>query len=419
MAQHRIDRVRAQRLMREAGLDGLALFGPEAFAYATGHPAGVAAMWRRAGGAIALVPADPALPITAITSDLQEASVRRTSPWADVRAHRIWVDTVDLTGLDAKGQSAAELVAAGYRRAQGDVDPGWRPATFDPAAAFGLLRGALAERGLLRGRIGADLDFLPVADHAALVSLLPETGWADGSQVLRRLRAVKTAAEIDRLRRACQLAEAGLQRMVGAIAAGASQRDLSQAWRAGVSEAAAERGVADLSGTWDYIAVGPEPWQPGGIVAPGALIKADVGCLIDGYSSDSARTYVFGCPTAVARDVFAALAEAFDAGVAQIRAGGTLGAVHAAVADAMRAAGFPRYRRGHFGHGLGASVGSEEWPFMCAGSEVVIEPGMVLAFEVPFYARGLGALMIEDQILVTETGSEPMNSLPRELVAIE
>ncbi len=80
---------------------------------------------------------------------------------------------------------------------------------------------------------------------------------------------------------------------------------------------------------------------------------------------------------------------------------------------------FPGYQRGHFGHSVGASVGSEEWPFISAGSDIVIEPGMVLAFETPFYGNGVGALMIEDQMLVTETGVEVMNTLPRALVRID
>ena len=43
---------------------------------------------------------------------------------------------------------------------------------------------------------------------------------------------------------------------------------------------------------------------------------------------------------------------------------------------------------------------------------------MVLALEAPFYANGIGALMIEEQFLVTPQGAESMNVLPRELVVL-
>ena len=81
----------------------------------------------------------------------------------------------------------------------------------------------------------------------------------------------------------------------------------------------------------------------------------------------------------------------------------------------MRKDGFHEYFRGHFGHSVGGGVGIEEWPFFSADSAELIEPGMVVALEAPFYAQGLGALMIEDQFLVTPDGVEPMNSLPRGL----
>ena len=66
--------------------------------------------------------------------------------------------------------------------------------------------------------------------------------------------------------------------------------------------------------------------------------------------------------------------------------------------------GFETYARGHFGHGVGASIWSEEWPFISADSDAVLEPGMVMAFETPWYIDGLGGFIIEDQVLITETG---------------
>ena len=77
-----------------------------------------------------------------------------------------------------------------------------------------------------------------------------------------------------------------------------------------------------------------------------------------------------------------------------------------------RGAGFPGYTRGHVGHSLGAGLGSEDWPFIAADSPVTLEPGMVMAFECPWYVTGLGGMIIENQVLITETGAEAMNTLP-------
>ncbi len=406
-----IDRTRAERLMQQAGIDALLLFQPEAFRYAIGAPAGVATMWGRAGPAIALVPADRGSRIAAVASDHAAGQIRKAAPEVDLATHRIWIDMVDLSALADRADADPAVVDAAYRD-QGRSGP--RPETFDRSACFSLLRDMLSARGLAQGRIGVDLEFMPAADFLALQRVLPEAVFSDGSEVLRRLRAVKSAREIECLRRAAAAAEGGLSRMAEAVASGVSLGDLSAAWKAGAQATAAAGGFA-LSGHWDFISVGPDLSDMKAVVSPGALIKADVGTLVDGYSSDGARTFCLGPPAPLAQRIFAALEKAFAAGLDQLKPGNSFGAVHAAMLASMRKDGFHEYFRGHFGHSVGGSVGIEEWPFFSDGNAELIEPGMVVALEAPFYAQGLGALMIEDQFLVTPDGVEPMNSLPRGL----
>ncbi|MDS7594848.1 Xaa-Pro peptidase family protein [Agrobacterium tumefaciens] len=401
-----IDRHRAEKLMREAGLDALVLFQPEAFRYAVGAPAGVATMWGRAGSAIALVPCDAAPSISAVVSDHAAPLVAKAAPNVEIRMHRIWIDLVDLAGVETVTE-----VNDAYRRHNSG---GQRPETFDRAACFNLLKELLEERGLATGRIGADLEFLPAADFEALKGAVPGVVWVDGSETLRRLRAVKTRNEIVRLRNAALAAEAGLVEMAEAVRPGVSLGALSAAWKAGAQGYAARSGFS-LSGHWDYISVGPGLSDMAAVVTPGALIKADIGTLVDGYSSDGARTFSFGAVSPLAAEIYSALEHAFSCGLEALRPGNTFGAVHAAMLAAMRSRGFGEYYRGHFGHSVGGSVGIEEWPFFSNKNAEIIEPGMVVAVEAPFYGEGFGALMIEDQFLVTETGAECMTTLPRSL----
>ncbi len=360
----------------------------------------------KAGSAIALVPADAGAGLAAVVSDHAAPIIRRAAPDIDLRCHRIWIDLVDLSGVDTIAQ-----VDAAYRR---NNSGGPRPETFDRTACFGLLSDLLRERGLSAARIGADLEFMPAADFLALRQALPEVNWVDGSTVLKRLRAVKSQREINLLRQASAAAEAGLVEMAAAVRPGAALGQLSTAWKSGAQAYAAKSGFS-LSGHWDFISVGPALSDMTAAVAPGALIKADVGTLVDGYSSDGARTFSWGPVSPLAGDIFKALEAAFARGLDALRPGNTFGAVHAAMLASMRKDGFGEYYRGHFGHSVGGSVGIEEWPFFSHDNPEVILPGMVVALEAPFYGEGVGALMIEDQFLVTASGAECMNSLPRTL----
>ena len=401
-----IDRKRAEALLAADGLDGMVLFRPEAFRYATGLAAGVATMWGRAGSAIALVPAAASARLAAVMSD---HAAGRPAEAIDIRTHRIWIDGVTV----GEAGTIADIDAA--YRASGNVGP--RPETFDQAACFRLLADILAERGLSNAVLGADLDFLPAADFAALKAAIPGVEWRDASDLLRRLRLIKNAREIERLRQAAHCAEAGLESLMRAARPGVQVAALSDAWLAGAREAAATGGYG-LTGHWDYISIGPDLRNPAAALGEGDLIKADVGTLVGGYSSDGARTFVWGKASPLALDIYAALLDAFLSGVAALRPGNTFGHVHETMLSAMRRHGFHEYYRGHFGHSVGAAAGIEEWPFLSHGNGIVIEPGMVLALEAPFYADGLGALMIEEQFLITPAGAETMNRLPRNLVAL-
>jgi Xaa-Pro aminopeptidase len=408
VTQEPIDRTRAQRLMAAADLDALVLFQPEHVATATGTNPGVAALFRRAGAASALVPADPAQRIAAVMPDLMAGAVRLAGAPVDVAFHPIWVDTARV-GPHGEDDPLSAVLGPGEHVT--------RPATFDPRAAFALLAGQLKRLGLARARLGLDLGFVPVADFELLKAALPGATLLDGTDALRRLRMVKTAAEIARLRAAAELGEAGYARALAAVRPAVERAELSVAYADGVRAAAAERGVA-VGGHWDYISIGPDPWGPGRPARAGDILKFDVGVVIGGYSSDFARTVCLGTPSRAARDLHAALLAGLQAGLAALKPGVRLAAIHAVMLDTVRRAGAAAYARGHFGHGLGNDPFSEQWPFIAGDCDVLAEPGMVLAVEAPHYVEGLGGFIVEDQVLVTAEGIEIMTTSPRDLLQL-
>ena len=409
-----INRQRTQQLLQQLGLDALVLAKPESFTWATGAPAGVAAQFRRAGAALALVPADAAVPIAAVTTELFAPPARIALGEAQVRTHPDWVETADIRALaSASGQTAAAMVEQSWQRA--GRAPGFaRPAVFDARGAFLQLGQQLRAQGLASARIGLELDFWPVADFELLKAVLPRARWVDASPVVSTLKSFKSPAEIGRLSVAAALAEAGMRAALADIRPGTTRDAIATAWKAGVA-AEVQRTQAPLSGLWEYTTVGSLPWAGGGTLQVGDVLKFDVGCLVHGYSSDSGRTYVLGPARPRTRAIMAALEDAFAAGLEVLRPGCLLSDVHTRATQAIRRAGFGGFTRGHFGHSLGHDTFCEMAPFIAARAHVLIEPGMVLAFETPFYVDGEGGFIIEDQFLITQTGAQPAWSLPRAL----
>lgn len=381
--------------MAAAGLDAILLLSPESFRYATGAAPGVGTMWRRAGAVAVLLPCDARSAAMAVVSDLFAEPVRRAGAVADLRPTPLWVETGDSGRLQGTGTA--------------------RPETFDPALCWAHVAQALAERGLAQGRIGVEMEAISVRDWPALSQALQGATLTDASDLVARLKMVKSPAEIALLRQAVTLAERGIAAVRDATAPGVSRDELSAVWSRAI---AAGRGDAPLTGAWDYISVGPDPWGGNAVARRGDVIKVDVGCLMDGYTSDSGRTFVLGPPSADQARAYGALRAGFRAGLAALGPGVPLAHVHRVTEGAIRAAGIEGFTRGHFGHGLGAGVGSEEWPFISATSPVLAEPGMVLAFECPWYVTGLGGFIVENQLLVTENGIEVMNRLSEDLVEL-
>ena len=154
-----LDRRRAARLMQERGPFGPRSRPAEIITYAAGAFPGVATFWRRAGAAFLIVPADESAPLTAIVGDLQAASFAAQSGIADVRSHRIWVETDRISLLEPASRTQRH---------------GLPSMISTPASA--CLRDVLAERGCRRAQIGLELGFVPAADFSAFLDTARSTG---------------------------------------------------------------------------------------------------------------------------------------------------------------------------------------------------------------------------------------------------
>ena len=210
-----IDRARAEKLLAAEGLEGMVLFRPEAFRYATGLAAGVATMWGRAGSAIALVPADAGAPLAAVMSDHAAGRARPI----DIRTHRIWID-----GVTIANATSIDQIDAAYR-AGGNTGP--RPETFDQDACFGLLADLLAERGLLRATLGVDAYLAFVErQHSGFVALM-RGGVGSDPEVAAVLERVRVAildeflegAPISKVLRSRPMARIAIRSWIGLVEA--------------------------------------------------------------------------------------------------------------------------------------------------------------------------------------------------------
>ncbi len=282
-----------------------------------------------------------------------------------------------------------------------------------------LIEAAVRSLDSAGGRLGFDEASVTVADHARLAEALPQ-GWelVKYGGAVERLRAVKDAGEIERMRASAQLADEALRSVLEAGLVGRGERDVAIEL-----ELRMRRLGAEAPSFSSIVASGPHGALPHAEpraepIARDVLVTIDWGALHDGYCSDCTRTYATGEGISErAREVYALVLAAQEAGVEAVQAGPTGREVDAVARSIIEQAGFGE----HFGHGLGHGVGMdiheaprlsrvESEQSLLAGNVVTVEPGVYLPGEL--------GVRIEDLLVVREDGQEVLNGLEKALTVI-
>ncbi len=149
----------------------------------------------------------------------------------------------------------------------------------------------------------------------------------------------------------------------------------------------------------------------------GDLVFIDTGAIVSGYYTDISRSVAVGEPTDEGRRLLAAGEILYAELVKLAKPGIAFSDLHE---DAIRIAaelGYgEHYMPGGFGHGIGCML-FETPSLRYLVTTDVLEPGMTFAFEPMIIVDGLGTAVVEDTMLVTNTGIEPLSGLPTDLYA--
>ena len=406
MYQEILDKVR--HALQERGLDAYVAYTPSNFFYVTGHQSRfLSAFWRWHGTQLAVIPADPSLPPAMVVNDFEEETARLASPINDVRSYVTWIETRDLDVITGETSPPPGFV---------------RPHSYNADELFGHVSDIFNERGIRGGRIGTDMAFISHETLSRLTQACPGSEFADMTDAMYRVRCVKLPSEIELLRRGTDLMEAGVKYALSELREGMPGTDVRLLYEMGVVHAAlADPEVNNYQSTWGLVTVGKGVKAGFGDVSPvrdGSLVKFDCGVILGGYISDAGRTFVYGKADETQKRIYGALRASFDRLTDLLRPGVKMSEVFRVAQEEVRAHGFPNYTRGHFGHSIGLDSWVEEPPSFSAHEETVLEPGMVLAVETPYYGVSVGSFCIEDMVLITDDGYENFNTLPYDLVEL-
>ena len=244
----------------------------------------------------------------------------------------------------------------------------------------------------------------------ALESALPRVEFVDVENALCGLRARKSPAEIEVIRYAYRIAEAGIQAGIAAVEAGVTEREV-----AAEIEAAMRRAGAEGTGIDTIVASGPNsrPILARSTfrrIAKDDLVLLTVAPRYEGYHAAIGRLVLVGDPGQEVRHALEVAVRAQEACFRALRPGIEGRQVEAVGRRVVAEGGLGQYFLYSGVHSVG--VIEFEPPIFGPSSDAVLATDMVISVDIPIFHAPWGGLRIENGYLITAAGAEPLHDTP-------
>jgi len=273
---------------------------------------------------------------------------------------------------------------------------------------WGLIK-ALEDMALMGAVIGYDDPAIPVmlAQHGA-----QDVTCRDAANLMRRIRMVKTPGEIALMRHVSQNNAASAHAVMEALEPGMTVADIDRAF----SVETAKRGLNRV-----FIVAGSLHNLPHGEVCEGTPILIDAVSEYQGYHGDFGRTFLLGEAPRAFRPKTKMLQVAWQAAFGMIKPGVRYSDIRSAAIDALRKEALGEHLPVVNPHSVGLQhtdePGREGMPGFVK-DDIILEAGMTMTVDLPHVEPGWGAAHLEDMIVVTENGAEPLNDMSRPVVEL-
>ena len=283
----------------------------------------------------------------------------------------------------------------------------------NPTSFASLLVDVVTERGWANARIGYEagnetLLGMPLDQWEILRAELPKATWVDGSSAIWSVRMIKSAREVELLRRSAQATNRAQEKLRDYARIGMNEMELGgYLRRAMIQDDSSEQDRIFLNmraGTERYSMTDTFPEDRR--IAKGDILVVDAGLMLEGYASDTARVMSVGEPSEFYVSVYRQVIEARTRALEALKPGAPASAMYRAVRSVYDKAGLPVHID-TVGHGIGLDV--HEPPMLSPDNGTRIQKNMVINIE-PWVTlpNDQGVLTIEDTFLITDHGWEEL-----------
>ena len=298
----------------------------------------------------------------------------------------------------------------------------------DANTTTNLLLTALKDKGLAEGTVAMEIGtsetlYMPITHFRTIEEAMPHMRIVSAHECMLSTRAIKSTAEIERMRTACEITSAAIEKGFRDIKAGSTEKDISRAVKSEMFRLGADSVpfLATIAG-WEGRSICWDSHATDYAIKTGDVIQIDGGCAVSGYTADMSRTAALGhVQNKRYLDLYDAILAAQQAVRSTLTAGAAIRDVCTAGRDSLINQGYGEllvYGEGQTGHGIGLDL--HEAPFLERTSTDRLSAGMVIAaepalLEWPGMKESTYFTIVENNYVVTSSGYEQLTNSPEEI----
>ena len=261
------------------------------------------------------------------------------------------------------------------------------------------------------GRLAFEGAHVSYAEHAALTAAVDAT-WVPTSGVMEQARRTKDRGEIQRMARAADIADIALALALPYLADEPTETQFRDTLEAAMRQHGADGPSFDTIIAAGANAALPHHHPDDTRIVEGMTVVIDFGALYDGYHSDMTRTFTIGDPTPLQAEVYEVVLAAQRSGVEGVRPGAGGRLLDSGCRDSIATAGWGEWFTHGTGHGVGLQI--HESPWLTQSYDDTLQVGDVVTVEPGVYRSDFGGVRIEDMVVVTTDGCQPLTKTPKD-----
>jgi len=250
-----------------------------------------------------------------------------------------------------------------------------------------------------------------------LSEILPDAAVVSCDRLLDGQKVIRTASELERMRKAMRVARDGFAAAEHALRPGLREAEVASIVQAAFDSSPAAEALERSHGAFSCMS-GPNSAKAAAAYARTRQRRLETGDLVmihantcgDGMWTDITRTWTVGEPLPRHLGMRSAIAAARAAALAAIHPGAPAREVDAAARQVMAAHGFGDAFQHATGHGVGfVATSGTALPRIHPHSHDVLAAGMTFNIEPAAYFEGYGGMRHCDVVAVTETSVEVLS----------